>query len=128
MPIARFHKATDPATHDEVHINTEAVLFVEEPPVSQIGSTSIQVIGLHIEGGLRITEPLGEVLEQLPALVATFRHYHAGAPPEGASVVHIATHNVSYVLPNVPHTPTFWTIHFRDESQLRVVHPLPAEL
>ena len=127
MPIAHFHKATDPATHDEVHINTDAVLFVEEPPESHIGKTSLQVIGLHTDG-IRIIEPLVEVLAQLPTLVATFRHYHAGAPPEGASVVHIAAHNVSYVLPNVPHTPVFWTIHFRDESELRVVHPLPAEL
>ena len=127
MSIAHFHKATDPATHDEVHINTDAVLFVEEPPESQIGKTSIQVTGLHTDG-IRITEPLVDVLAQLPSLVATLRHYHAGAPPEGASAVHIAAHNVSYIVPSVPHTPTFWTIRFRDESELRVVHPLPANL
>jgi hypothetical protein len=127
MPIAHFHKATDPATEDEVHINTDAVLYVEEPPATHVGRTAIQVMGLQTDG-IRITEPLGLVLEQLPALTATLRHYHAGAPPEGASVVHIAAHNVSYVVPNVPHTPTFWTIHFKDESELRVVHPLPADL
>lgn len=127
MPIAHFHKATDPATEDEVRINTDAVLFIEEPPASQIGRTAIQVMGLQTDG-IRITEPLGFVLEQLPALTTTLRHYHAGAPLEGASVVHIAAHNVSYVVPNVPHTPTFWTIHFKDESELRVVHPLPADL
>jgi len=127
MPVAHFHKATDPATHDEVHINTDAVLFVEELPETQVGKTLLQVMGLRTDG-IRITEPLVEVLTQLPVLVATLRHYHAGAPSEGASVVHIATHNVSYVLPNVPHTPAFWTIHFLDESELRVVHPLPAEL
>ncbi|APW43090.1 hypothetical protein [Rhodoferax saidenbachensis] len=127
MPIAHFHKATDPATEDEVHINTDAVLFVEEPPASQIGRTAIQVMGLQTDG-IRITEPLDLVLAQLPALTTTLRHYHAGPPPEGASVLHIATHNVSYVVPNVPHTPTFWTIHFKDASELRVVHPLPADL
>ena len=79
MPIAHFHKATDPATHDEVHINTDAVLFVEEPPASQIGRTAIQVMGLQTDG-IRITEELNEVLLQFPLLVTTLRHYHAGAP------------------------------------------------
>ena len=127
MPIAHFHKATDPATHDEVHINTDAVLYVEEPPNTQIGKTTIQVMGLKSDG-IRIAEELNQVLVQLPLLVATLRHYHAGAPLEGASVVHIAAHNISYVVPNVPHTPPFWTIHFKDESELRVVHPLPGDL
>lgn len=127
MPIAHFHKATNPATEDEVHINTDAVLFVEEPPASQIGRTAIQVMGLKTDG-VRVTEELHEVLVQLPLLVSTLRHYHAAAPLEGASVVHIAAHNISYVIPNVPHTPTFWTIHFKDESELRVVHPLPGDL
>lgn len=127
MPIAHFHKATDPATEDEVHINTDAVLYVEEPPATQIGRTAMQVMGLQTDG-IRITEDLSQVLVQLPLLVATWRHYHAGEPPEGASVVHIATHNVSYVVPNVPHTPAFWTVHFKDASELRVVHPLPMDL
>jgi hypothetical protein len=127
MPIAHFHKATNPATEDEVHINTNAVLYVEEPPVSQIGQTAMQVMGL-LTDGVRVTESLSLVLEQLPALSMTLRHYHAGAPPEGASVVHIASHNVSYIVPNTPHAPTFWTIHFKDASELRVVHPLPMDL
>ena len=127
MPIAHFHKATDPATEDEVHVNTDAVLYVEEPPSTQIGRTAIQVMGLQTDG-IRITEALNEVLVQLPLLVTTLRHYHAGAPSEGASVVHIAAHNISYLVPNVPHVPTFWTIHFKDESELRVVHPLPGNL
>lgn len=127
MPIAHFHKATDPVTEDEVHINTDAVLFVEEPPVTQIGRTAIKMMGLQTDG-IRISEELNEVLLQLPLLVTTLRHYHAGAPSEGASVVHIAAHNISYVVPNVPHRPTFWTIHFKDESQLLVVHPLPGDL
>ena len=127
MTIEHFHKATDPATDDEVHINTDAVLFVEEPPTAQIGRTAVQVMGLQTDG-IRVTEELSQVLERLPVLVMTLRHYHAAPPPEGAGVVHIAAHNISFVVPNVPHTPTFWTIHFKDESELRVVHPLPGEL
>ena len=127
MPIAHFHKATDPATDDEVHINTDAVLFLEEPPTTKIGRTAIQVMGLQTDS-IRIIEELNDVLLQLPVMVTTLRHYHAGAPPEGANVVHIAPHNISYIVPNVPHTPTFWTIHFKDESELRVVHPLPGDL
>lgn len=127
MPIAHFHKATDPATDDEVHINTNAVLYVEEPPTSQIGRTAIQLMGLQTDS-IRITEPLGQVLVQLPQLVTTWRHYHAAEPPEGPALVHIAPHNVSYAVPNVPHVPTYWTIHFLDESELRVVHPLPIDL
>ncbi len=127
MPIAHFHKATDPATEDEVHINTDAVLFVEQPPANQIGHTAIQVMGLKTDG-IRVTEPLSQVLVQLPQLVSTWRHYHAGEPPEGPAVVHIAAHNVSYLVPNVPHTPAYWTIHFKDESELRIIHPLPADL
>ena len=57
MPIAHFHKATDPATQDEVHINTDAVLYIEEPPASQIGQTTIQVMGL-LTDGIRIAEAL----------------------------------------------------------------------
>lgn len=37
-------------------------------------------------------------------------------------------HKSGCVMPNVPHATTFWAIHFRDESELCVVHPLPAEL
>ena len=127
MPIVRFHKATNPTTLEEVRVQTDAILYVEELPDTQIGRTTIQVTGLHSDG-IRITESLAEVLIYLPALVSTFRHYHAGAPPEGASVVHIAPHNVSHILPNVSHDPAFWTLHFRDESELRVTHPLPANL
>ena len=79
MTIEHFHKATDPATDDEVHINTDAVLFVEEPPTAQIGRTAVQVMGLQTDG-IRVTEELSQVLERLPVLVMTLRHYHA-APP-----------------------------------------------
>ena len=127
MSVELFHKATDPATDDEVFINTDAVLFVEAPPAKQLGQTSIQVMGLRTDG-IRIAEALTEVLERMPLMVATLRHYHAGEPAEGASVVHIAPHNVSYVLPNIPHKPSFWTIYFKDETELRVVHPLPGDL
>ena len=127
MPIAHFHKASNPNLREEVLINTDAVLFVEVPPETQIGSTSIHVIGLHTDG-IRITDSLEEVLLILPPLVSTFRHYHAGAPPEGANAVHVSPTNVSYILPNVANNPAFWIIHFRDESELRVVHPLPPNL
>ena len=60
MTIEHFHKATDPATEDAVHINTDAVLFVEEPPATQIGLTAIQVMGLHTDG-IRVTEELDPV-------------------------------------------------------------------
>ena len=103
------------------------MLFVEVPPETQIGSTSIHVVGLHTDS-IRITDPLVDVLSILPPLVSTYRHYHAGAPHEGATAVHIAPKNVSYILPNAGHNPAFWIIHFRDESELRVVHPLPANL
>ena len=101
--------------------------YQPQPPETQIGRTLIQVVGLRTDS-IRITEPLGEVLSIMPPLVSSFRHYHPGAPIEGASVVHIALHNVSHILPNIPHNPAFWTLHFRDETELRVVHPLPANL
>ena len=127
MPIVQFHKATNPNMPEAVLINTDAVLFVEVPPETQIGSTSIHVVGLHTDT-IRITDPLVDVLSILPPLVSTYRHYHAGAPHEGATAVHIAPKNVSYILPNAAQNPAFWIIHFRDESELRVVHPLPANL
>jgi hypothetical protein len=128
MPILHFNKATNPATSDDcVHINSDAILFVHESPNMQMGKTEIQVIGLKTES-IRVVETLDQVLAQLPELVRVHRHYHAGEPSNGASIVHIAVHNVSYLRRNVPQGQPFWTIRFTDEYELRIIEPLPRGL
>ena len=124
MPIVRFNRATNPATSDDcVHINSDAILFVHESPNKQMGKTEIQVIGLKTES-IRVVETLDQVRAQLPDLVRVHRHYHAGEPSNGANIVHIAVHNVSYLRRNVPQGQHFWTIRFKDEYELRIIDPL----
>ncbi len=127
MPIVHFHKAANPPTPEVVHINASAVLFVEGATEHQVGQTLVQVFG-QTEQGIRVAEPLSQVLEMLPGSFGTYRHYHAGAPPEGESVVHIYEHNIASISPNIPHDPVFWTITFKDQFSLRVMAPLPLGL
>ena len=127
MPILHFGRATDPPIHEAVHINTDAILFVEKCHNMQVGKTAIHVMGLDAEP-IRVTESLTEVLVHLPGFVQARRHYLAAEPANGADAVHIAAQNVSYVLPNVPQAPLFWTVHFTDASELCIVEPLPARL
>jgi hypothetical protein len=127
MAIIPFFKATNPPTIEPVHINTGAILFVEATSEHQIGQTLIQVFG-QTEQGVRVVESVAKVLDVLPGSVAAHRHYHAGTPTEGESVVHIYTHNIATIVPNTPHDPVFWTITFKDQFALRVKTPLPIGL
>ena len=127
MAIILFCKANNPPTIEPVHINAGAILFVEAATEQQVGQTLIQVFG-QTEQGVRVVESVPSVLEVLPGSIAAHRHYHAGAPPEGASVVYIYSHNIATVVPNTPHEPVFWTITFKDQFALRVMSPLPIGL
>ena len=128
MPIVHFHRATNPATSDDcVHINSDAILFVQESPNMQMGKTEIQVIGLKT-ASIRVIETLDEVLMHLPDLAQVHRHYHAGEPSNGANKVHIAAQKVSYLRRSVPHGQAFWIIRFKDEYELRNIEPLPSGL
>ncbi len=127
MAMIPFCKATNPPTIEPVHINDGAILFVEVVSENQIGQTLIQVFG-QTEQGVRVVESVSNVLDILPGSVAAHRHYHAGAPPEGASMVHIYPHNIATLVPNTPQDPVFWTITFKDRSTLRLTAPLPIGL
>ncbi len=127
MPTIQFTRATNPTTSEVVHINPLAVLYVEAAREHLVGKTLIQVIG-QTEQGMRVTEALQEVLAGLPDTVPAYRHYHAGSPNEGESVVHICAHNIASIVPNAPSAPLFWTIAFKDQSVLRIMAPLPPEL
>lgn len=127
MAIFPFCKATNPPTIDPVHVNAGAILFVEATSENQVGQTMIQVFG-QTEQGVRVVESVSNVLDVIPGAIAAHRHYHAGAPPEGESLVHIYTHNIATITPNTPHEPMFWTITFKDQFVLRVMAPLPMGL
>ncbi|MES2584776.1 MAG: hypothetical protein V4627_18770 [Pseudomonadota bacterium] len=127
MPIIQLLRATNPPTPEAVHINSGAVLFVEATTEHQVGQTLIQVFG-QTEQGIRVVESIQHVLEALPGSFGAYRHYHAGAPPEGESVVHIYEHNIASITPNTPHDTVFWTITFKDQFALRVMAPLPLGL
>lgn len=127
MATIPFCKANNPPTIEAVHINAGAVLFVEAASEHQVGQTLIQVFG-QTEQGVRVVESVSNVLDVMPGSVAAYRHYHAGSPPEGESVVHIFPFNVVTITPNIPHDPVFWTITFKDRSTLRIMTPLPTGL
>jgi hypothetical protein len=127
MPIIQLQRATNPPTPEAVHINPGAVLFVEAVIEHQIGQTLIQVFGQK-EQGIRVVETIQHVLDALPGSFGAYRHYHAGAPVDGESVVHIYEHNIASISPNTPHDPMFWTITFKDQFALRVTAPLPLGL
>lgn len=124
MPIIQLRRATNPPTLEAVHINAGAVLFVEAATEHQIGQTLIQVFG-QTEQGIRVVESIQQVLDLLPGSFGAYRHYHAGAPAEGESVVHIFEHNIAFLTPNTPQDPVFWTVTFKDQFALRVMAPLP---
>lgn len=123
MPIIQFCRATNPSTPEAVRINSGAVLFVETSPHQQVGQTLVQVLG-QTEQGIRVVESLPHVLELMPGAVGMRRHYPAGAPPEGESVVYIYPENIASVVPSTPLEPVFWTITFKDQFALRVMAPL----
>jgi hypothetical protein len=127
MAIIPFCKANNPPTIEAVHIHAGAVLFVEAATEHQVGQTLIQVFG-QTEQGVRVVESVPSVLDVLPGSVAAHRHYHAGAPAEGESVVHIYPSNIATVAPNTPTDPIFWTITFKDRYSLRIMAPLPIGL
>ena len=127
MPTIQFTRATNPATAEVVHINPRAVLYVEAAREHLVGKTMVQVIG-QAEQGIRVTEALQDVLSSVPETIPAYRHYHAGSPNEGESVVHICAHNIASIVPNAPISPLFWTIMFTDQSVLRVMAPLSPGL
>jgi hypothetical protein len=127
MPTIHLHRATNPPTPEVVHINPGAVLFVEAAPDLQVGETLVQVYG-QTKQSIRVLESLPDVLGMLPDYVSVRRHYHAGAPLDGGSVAHVYPFNVASIVPNTPHEPTFWTITFKDQFELRVMNPLPTNL
>ena len=127
MSTIQFCRATNPATPEAVYVNFGAILFVEATTEHQVGHTLIQVFG-QTQQGIRVVESVQHVLEVFPGSVAAHRHYHAGAPPEGESVVHIYGNNIASIAPNTPHDPVFWSITFKDQFVLRVMAPLPQGL
>ena len=128
MPIVHLNKATDLApSADCVHINTDAILFVEESPGMQMGKTAIHLMGLK-NAIVRVTETLDQVLAKVPGLVQAHRHFHAGEPSSGDHAVHVAVQNVSYERQTMLQGQPFWTIRFKDEYELRVIEPLPVGL
>ncbi len=127
MPTIQFTRATNPPTGEVVHINPHAVQYVEAAREHLVGNTLIEVIG-QTEQGMRVAETLQEVLASLPLTIPAYRHYHAGSPNEGESVVHICPHNIASIVPNAPTSPLFWTIVFTDQSVLRVMAPLSPGL
>ena len=127
MSTIQFCRATNPTTPEVVHINPHAVLFVEAALEAQIGETLIQVLGQNLQG-VRVVESLANVLQSLPDSIAARRHYHAGSPQFGESIIHIYANNIASIVPNTPHDPLFWTIVFTDQFMLRVMAPLPPGL
>ena len=127
MPFISFNKATDPLTHDDLHVNTNAVLYVEASRPGLLGQTTIHLLGQGTTVNA-VTESIGTVASSLGGLVACKRHYLSPPPDDGASTVYVASCNVSYVRPNLPESREFWYIRFLDGSELRVMDPLPVGL
>lgn len=131
MPFIAFNKASEPATPDDLRVNTGAVLYVEASRPDLLGQTTIHLLGQGTAANA-VTESVGTVVSALMtapgSLVGCTRHYLAPPPESGASTVYIATANVSYARPNHPVSPDFWVVRFVDGSELRVVAPLPKGL
>lgn len=127
MPFISFNKANDPAAPDDLRLNTTAVLYVEASRPDLLGQTTIHLLGqgttVHA-----VTQPISIVVSEIGGLVVAKRHYLAPPPDGGASSVHIAPWNVSYVRPNLPLAQDFWYVTFVDGSELRIIDPLPAGL
>lgn len=125
MPIVCFNNANDAGTPDDIRINSDSVRFVEASRPEQKGKTMIHLIGQG-EVGIPVVEPLEEVVAALGNLAAAGRHYLAGAAGGGASLIHIAMRNVSYLRLNKKAAAPFWYVYFTDGYELRIVDPLPA--
>ena len=131
MTFIAFNKASDPASPDDLRINSNAVLYVEASRPDLVGHTMIHMLG---QGSTvnAVTESIGTVVSSISdlrgTLVAATRHYHAPPPNDRASTVYVAPANVSFVRPNLPAAPDFWVLRFVDGSELSVVHPLPEGL
>jgi len=127
MPMLAFNNAADPKTPDDVHVASSAVRFVEESRLGQAALATIHVLGLR-EAGIQVMDPLDVVVSSIGGLTAATRHYLAGQPKDGGSMVFIATANISYIRPSTPDKREFWIIYFIDGTELRIVDPLPAGL
>lgn len=127
MPMLAFNNATDPDTPDDVHIVSSAVRFVEETRLEQSAMATIHVLGRH-EAGIQVMDPLDVVVASIGGLIAATRHYLAGQPEDGGSMVFIAAANISHIRPSTPSKRDFWHVYFIDGSELRIVDPLPAGL
>ena len=127
MLFISFNKATDPLAPDDLHVNTNAVLYVEASRPDLVGQTTIHLLGQGTTVNA-VTESIGTVVTCIGGLVACKRHYLAPPPDDGASTVYVSPYNVSYVRPNLPASHEFWYIRFLDGSEIRVVDPLPDGL
>ena len=67
MAIIPFCKANNPPTIEAVHINSNAILFVESTAENQVGQTLVQIFG-QTEQGVRVVESVAHVLEVFPPL------------------------------------------------------------
>ncbi|MDO9403362.1 MAG: hypothetical protein Q7T87_04985 [Polaromonas sp.] len=125
MAFIAFNKATDPAAPDDLHINTDAVLYVEASRPDLVGQTTIHLLG---QGSMvnAVTESIGTVASTIGGLVAARRHYLAPPPDDGASTVYLSPVNISYIRPNRPAAPEFWYVKFVDGSEVRITDPLPS--
>ncbi|RYX97737.1 MAG: hypothetical protein EOO28_02550 [Comamonadaceae bacterium] len=125
MAFISFNKATDPAAPDDLHINTNAVLYVEASRPDLVGQTTIHLLG---QGSIvnAVTESIGTVVAAIGGMVAAKRHYLAPPPDDGASTLYLFPANISYIRPNLPASPDFWYVKFVDGSEVRIVDPLPG--
>ena len=70
MAIIPFCKANNPPTIEAVHINSNAILFVESTAENQVGQTLVQIFG-QTEQGVRVVESVAHVLEVFPPTATT---------------------------------------------------------
>lgn len=124
MPIFHFNKATEPASKEDVWINTAAVRFVEAARPEQVGTTSIHLVGQG-ELGILVVEPLETVLGSMSHLVEAPRHYLAGRPGNVDGVVYISPSLISFMRPSTPVDPVYWYVTFLDNSEIRIRDPIP---
>lgn len=127
MRIVGFNKATDPTKTDEVRINPAAVRYVEGSRGQQSGQTWIHLIGQGTVG-IPVVEPIAAVVDKVGGLVTATRHYLAGQPETGGSLVHVAPSAISFIRPNSARDPSYWHIVFLDGTELRILDPLPGDL
>lgn len=129
MSMISFNKSNDPHPPEEVRINTDAVLYAEATQPDQVGKTVLYLQG-EAEKGVFLTDAITVVVDKLGGgLMPMTRHYLAGPPAAGASIVFVAPSKVSYARPGTPGAMIgFWVIRFIDGSDVRVLGPLPVGL